>query len=388
MSENIKVKSLVFLRYLGDSFFYPFLSLYLSSLLFGEAKIGFLIALVPLISIICNPIYSKITKNSKVLKEILIIIGIMEAIFVLLIGFSKNYYLVLILIILISISGCSHYGLMDSLLTIHANNHKLSFSSFRIYGSMAYVIGTAISGLVAKGLGYSTCFIISAILFLLTSLFYYLIKPLYSDGEVNKEEKRSYKEVFNSKGCLLYIIFYVLFYGLIRSSTNFYGLLLESRGIGSDIYGFVFSGVVIVEVLMIILLNKIDKYLNYKVTLIIGIAFISIANLVNGTNLSNFYLIFFWGLRGIAIAICLHLNYNVVVKIIGIRNITIVSLIEEFLINILYIATSFFGGRVIEYISYNAFYLGLGALGIIASIYYLIFVMKYVPKNERIELLE
>ena len=69
MSESTKLKILVFLRYLGDSFFYPFLSLYLNSLLFGESKIGFLIALVPLISIIMNPLYSKAIRNSKILNK-------------------------------------------------------------------------------------------------------------------------------------------------------------------------------------------------------------------------------------------------------------------------------------------------------------------------------
>lgn len=386
MSENIKVKLLVFLRYLGDSFFYPFLSLYLNTLLLGEAKIGFLISLVPLISIICNPIYSKITRNSKILKQLLVIIGIVEAIFIMLIGFSSNYYLVLVLIIMISISGCSHYGLMDSLMTIHAKNHNLSFSSFRIYGSLAYVFGTAISGILAKNLGYSFCFIISAILFILTSLIYLLLKPLYSNDGKQREEKRSFKEVFSNKGCIAFIIFYVLLYGIIRASTNFYSLLLDNRGIGSDIYGFVFSGVVIIEVITMIILNKLDKKLNYKIVFLLGIIAISATCLINGSNLSNTFLIAFWSLRGIAIAIAFHLNYKVLVKIIGIKNITIVSLLEELAINVLYIVTSFFGGRVIEFISYNAFYLGLAALGIIAIIYYVIFVMKYVQKNDNLDL--
>ena len=381
MSESTKLKILVFLRYLGDSFFYPFLSLYLNSLLFGESKIGFLIALVPLISIIMNPLYSKAIRNSKILKNVLMIVGLIEGVFILLIGLSSNFYVVLACIILIALSGCSHYGMLDALMTIHAKNHNLNFSSFRIFGSLAYVFGTAASGLIIGYTSYSFCFLIGFILFTLTSLMYLLLKPLYSNNPEVKEEKRSFKEVFKNKGCLLFTLFYVLAYGVIKTGSTFYGLLLNNRGYDSKVYGFVFSGVVIVEVVTMFILNKIDKKLNYKIMLFISILSITIANLINSTNLPTYVLIACWGLRGLAIAIIYHINYKVQVNLIGIKNITIVSLLEELLLNIFFISMYYSGGVIIEYISYNTFYLVVGLIGAATCIYYLVFVSKYVLKN-------
>ena len=387
MNENNKLKTLVFLRYLGDSFFYPFLSLYLNSLLFGEAKIGFLIALVPLISIAFNPIYQKICKNSKILKGVLAIVGTLEGGFILLIGFSHNFYVVLTFIVLIAISGCSHYGMLDSVMTIHAKNHNLNFSAFRIFGSLAYVIGTALSGVLIKHTSFSFCFAISAGLFMLTSLFYLLLKPLYSDA-IEKEEKRSFKEVFTNKGCILFSLFYVLVYGIIKSASSFYGLLLTHRDYGEHIYGYAYSYAVSVEVIMLLILNKIDKKLNYKWLLLIAILSITIATLINSSTLPSFLLIVCWGFRGIAIAIMYHINYKVHVKLIGIKNITIVSLFEELLLNIFFILMYYFGGMIIEYVSYNTYYLILAILGGVAIVYYLVFVRKYVQKNDSVDLEE
>ena len=381
MSESNKLKILVFLRYLGDSFFYPFLSLYLNSLLFGEAKIGFLLALVPLISIAFNPLYSKLCKNSKVLKTILTIVGLLEGVFILFIGFSNNFYLVLVFIILIAISGCSHYGMMDSLITIHANKNSLNFSSFRIFGSLAYVFGTAISGVLIAYTSYSFCFLVSFILFSLTSLMYLMLKPLYNDKK-EKEEKRSFKEVFKNKGCILFSLFYMLVYGIIKAGSSFYGLLLDHRGYKSNVYGFVFSGVVIVEVITMMILNKLDRKLNYKVMLLIGVISIMIASFINSSNLHTYFLIGFWTLRGVAIAILYHINYKVQVKLIGLRNITIVSLFEELILNIFFIVMYYSGGVIIEYISYNTFYLILGLISAVTIIYYLVFVIKYVQKKD------
>ena len=83
MKERMKYYILTFIRYLGDAFFYPFFALYLHTKdNVGEARIGILIALTPLIGLVANPIFSKICKNFKILKSVLGIIGILEAIMI------------------------------------------------------------------------------------------------------------------------------------------------------------------------------------------------------------------------------------------------------------------------------------------------------------------
>ena len=55
--ETRKYRTLTFIRYLGDGFFYPFFSLYLSSTLLPESIIGFILSLLSLIGTLMNPIF-------------------------------------------------------------------------------------------------------------------------------------------------------------------------------------------------------------------------------------------------------------------------------------------------------------------------------------------
>ena len=65
MKEVTKYKLLSTIRYLGDSFYYPFISLYLVSCNLLESNIGFILSITPLVSIFTNPIYTKICKKNK-----------------------------------------------------------------------------------------------------------------------------------------------------------------------------------------------------------------------------------------------------------------------------------------------------------------------------------
>ena len=386
MSEVVKFKNLMFIRYLGDSFFYPFLALYLHSLTFGEARIGYLIAIIPFISIFCNPIYSRICKNTNTLRNVLGIISFVEALVIIAIVFITNYYALLACIILLAISGTSHYGLLDSYSTNYAKINNINFSILRVYGSIAYIVGIIGAGYVVKLVGYKLAFIICAVLFMLCTVIYWSFKPIYDEVN-NFEEKRSYKEVFKNKGYIIFLIFYVFCYGVLKANNNYYGLLLESRGIGSTGYGYIYAGCVFVEVICLLLFNKFEKKLNFKLLMFLSMLSICILCLVNGSNLPIYVIAGFCALRGIAFSILLHVNYKILVNLVGVRNSTIVIMLEELGVNILVIILSTIGGNIIEYVSYNAFYLTIGSIGVINLIYYLIFVMKYVIKNDKNEVI-
>ena len=109
------------------------------------------------------------------------------------------------------------------------------------------------------------------------------------------------------------------------------------------------------------------------------------ADLLLGSNLSVYVIISSYILRGIAYGILLHVNYKILVNLVGVKNSTIVILLEELGINILVIIANAIGGNIIENISYNAYYLILGSMAFLDLIYYLIFVQKYVIKNDKIE---
>lgn len=387
MSKNIRIKILTFIRYLGDSFFYPFLAIYLKSLTFGETRIGILIAATPLIAIIVNPIYSKICKNAQVLKIVLGTISLLEGIGIVLLSLVTNYYVILGIIIFVAITGTSHYGLLDSLSTIYSEYHHINFSNIRVYGSVAYAIGTTISGIVIENLGYTFSFGICMVLFLISSIMYYTLGKV-STKEDDVKVDRSYREVFTNKGFILYFFFYFLLYGTMKTNQNFYGLLIEHRGLSSGDFGLIYTSFVFVEVVTLIILDKFDKKIKYNIIAFSIALQTVILFFVNGSDLPVTVLLIVGLLRGTAYAMILHINYKILVRLVGVRNATIAILLLELSINIFVIIGNGVGGVILEFMSYKAFYWILAGIQAFAMIFYLIFVRKYIKEIDNTRALE
>ena len=320
MSENIKYKLLMFIRYLGDSFFYPFFALYLSNRGIIESKIGFILSISPLIGILCNPIFSYICKNIKTTKNVLSIISIAEALMIFFISLSSNFLLISIYTILMAIFGACHYGLMDSLTVAYAKQNNVNFSSLRMFGSTAYIIGTIFGGYVIKGVGFQICFLICSILFILSGLIYYIIMPI--ENENNKYQKPNIKEVLMNKRYLLYVMLYVFIVGTCFAGDNFLSVYFESRGIESNQYGIIFAYVVIVELIMLIILGKLSKKINKDMLLVIAAILLVFRFMINGLYVSLPLTIICAGFRGITYSILIHISFERVHEIVGSKNST------------------------------------------------------------------
>ena len=109
------------------------------------SEIGFILSITPILSILVNPVYANIFKKAKTVRKVLGIITLIEAIVIILIGYSSNFYLVSVLTVCLALSGSAHYGLMDSLINLYANQNNVNYSNIRMYGSIAYIIGTTLA---------------------------------------------------------------------------------------------------------------------------------------------------------------------------------------------------------------------------------------------------
>lgn len=384
MKEKYKYYLLTFIRYLGDSFFYPFFALYLHTKdSIGESKIGILIAITPFIGIIANPIFSKICKNFRILKNVLGVIGIIEAVVICVLLKADNFYTLLIFTILLSLFGSCHYGLFDSLLTIFSKENNINYSNIRVWGSIAYIVGTILAGVVIKKFEYDLSFYICAFCFFLASFLYFILKPIYKGDKI--EEKRNFKAILKNKEFILYLIFYMLFYGVLKTSNNYYSLLLESRGLSSVVYGQNYALFVFVEVVLLIIFDKINKKLNYKVLLGLAIVSLTIMSFVNASKLPSIILIIFSMLRGVSWGIALHVSNKVIVSLLGLKNTTLGTMMLDLCYSIVVIIINTSGGYIIEGTSYNMFYLILAAIASIDAIFYFVFVRKYICVNDELD---
>lgn len=315
MKEITKYRLLTFLRYLGDSLFYPFFSLFLQNQGLVEGKIGFILSISPLIGIITNPIYTKICKNYTITKNILGIVSIIEALLIASISFFSNFYIIGGITLLIALFGSCHYGLMDSLITIFASNENANYSSIRLFGSSAYIIGTILGGILINYFSFNLCFMVSCVLFIVSGIIYHLIKPI----NYNKENKETVKlqVIFKNKEFVLFLILYTILMGTTNAGDNFFSVYLKSRGIGSTEYGFIYAYYVIIEVVLLLIFTKNAKKINNNLLLVIGAASLSVRMFINGIYAPLFLVIVSAGLRGVTYAILLHVSFQMVLTIVG-----------------------------------------------------------------------
>jgi len=356
MKELTKYKLNATIRYFGDAFFYPFFALYLINSGLTEAKIGFILSITPIVAIIVNPIYSHICQDVKITRKVLHVITIVEALIILAISFSKNFYLISGLVVLLAIFGSSHYGLLDSLTAIYASETKINYTNIRIFGSIAYIIATTLGGFVIQYLGFQFCFAIACTAFILSGILYQFLKPIELNEEEQKKEKPRYQVLLKNKKYVFYALFYVIMIGTTVSGEAFFPTYLESRGITSDQYGLIYSYFVIFEVVTIIILNKYFKKANYHVLLAIYTILTSIRLLVNYLYLPVSIVVLFSAFRGIANAVVLFGGFHYIIKLVGEKSVTKAFMLMVLMQSIYVAIFNNINGNIIEKYSYKTFY--------------------------------
>ncbi len=365
MNETKKYKLLTAIRYLGDAFFYPFFSLYLQSTGLIEDRIGFILSISPILSIICNPFYSFLCKDINKTKNVLAIITIIEAIVILTIPFASNFYIITFLTIFLAISGSCHYGMLDSISSFYANKENINYSSIRIYGSIAYIIATTLGGYFIKFFGYKITFAFAATLFIASGVIYHLLMPLTRNSNNENNEKISIKEILltllKNKKYLFFVLFYMLLMGTQTTTDAFFSLYLSSRGVSSSEYGIVYSYFVSFEVITLFIINKkkkssLNKNFSCFILLAAASLLLTIRMFINYLNLNIYIVEGFSALRGIAYAFILHTAFQYVQSIVPEKCASTAIMLQTFVYSIYVAVFNNINGNIIKNYSYKTFY--------------------------------
>ena len=195
--EYLKVS--YFIRFLGDAFFYTFLYVFLSSLGFSTVELGLISAISPFAALIGNIVFQKIAKNLEVNRILMFIFGIFELIIAHLFAIFDNqpFLFYAIIIGFASLLNGPFYALLDGYSGTYISQRNKQYSSMRIMGTISYVIGPLVGGLLVDygGVGYSTLFYTSAVfLFFSTILtFYFPKQKVEVNDAIAPEEKHRIK---------------------------------------------------------------------------------------------------------------------------------------------------------------------------------------------------
>ena len=257
MNTTSKYRFLYFVRFIGDALFYPFFSLYLVSIGIEGQTLGLVLGLIPLMTVLANPLWGLITKNPDSHRRIMQ--GLAISVGVAIIGFTLTNQLPVIIgfTLLLGVSDNPSMSLWDGWVSKHAAEVNRPYASIRIVGSMSYVIFPSVAGLLIAAFGYSATFRIGALFYF---LFMFLLKFLPQPGQspllTAKEKNSDYARLFKNRSFIIYLVAFLFAVSSAGVADGYLSLMLKQKGMSEDFVGYFWSILVLAEVFLMLFLSR------------------------------------------------------------------------------------------------------------------------------------
>ncbi|HOW38014.1 MAG TPA: MFS transporter [Bacillota bacterium] len=375
--EIFKYKLFFFVRYIGDAFFYPFMSIYFIFKGLSEEQLGWILAITPITTIIANPVWNWIVKDSRISQTVLKFMTVIEGLLIILITRVNGFELFALIIGLIGLLCSPFMSIQDGFAATYALNNHIEFSQLRIYASIAYVLATTVAGFTVQYLGYEILFLLSGAFFLVTAGIAWWIKPLEKPSKVKSRPKRDLRALITNKNFLKYLLFYTLTVGAIRIGDSFFGVYItDQKGLSTLGWGLVYSGFVFFEVLVLRYLSIKGGLIDEKKLFLFAVSILLFRFLTYSLDLPLPAIVAFTMLRGVSWGVYIYTHIRYLSKIVRVENITAAILIVTLLYSIFAAVGSMFAGAIIERFGYSIFFLSLSGLILAGLVSFLILTPK------------
>lgn len=367
MKNTTIIRIFYFIRYFGDSLFYSFMQMYLIYLGFTESNIGLLLSIIPIISLIANPFWGLISTNVNTNRKLMKILTIFEGIFIITFCYNNIFLVLCILISCIAFVQAPYYNYMDGYSGTFCDQENKEYSSIRIMGTIAYVIGTLLGGFIIQYFGYQVCFTIAGSFYIVTSVFAFLI-PKLKVAET-KKEKVNYKVILTNKKFYGYLIILIFTVTISQIGDNFVSTYFTKHyTVTTSQYGMINAGIILTEFFTILIVGKF--FLNVKpnkLLIVAGIAY-TMRSLLLGLDISLGLSILGALLRGVGWGIFLTVHVKYLMKLVGIQNLTAAIFIYAIVSSlILFIGNNVFGS-IIEAFGYRTCYFIITSCCLVATL--------------------
>lgn len=380
--ETLKFKFFYFLRYFGDALFYPFMSIYFISKGLSEGQTGIILAIIPITTILVNPGWNYIAKDTRISQLILKIMTALEGMFIILITRVSTFEVYAILIAMIGVFCSPFISIQDGFTATFTKEKGMEFSAIRIYASIAYVIATTVAGFIAKYLSYEIMFLAAGIFFLLTSLVAMWIRPLHPRENPAELPRRDLKSLFQNREFYKYLLFYTLVVGAVRVGDSFFGIFMtDDLGLGALWYGILYSCFVLVEVITLRFMTIRGNLFDEKKLFLVGTVAFLLRYLAYCFPLPMGVVIAFTMLRGLSWGIYIYAHIRYITRIVKVENITAAILVVTLLYSIFTALGNLLGGWLIETVGYYQFFIVQTVLIFIGLVSFLVFTPKIDPSK-------
>ncbi len=365
--EPVKYQLTTFIRYVGDAFIYPFLTLYLSFIGLENKDVGLIMMILPMVAIFINPIWSKFSRNVNYNRHFVRVLTIIEALAVImLVNVGASTLLIALAVFIIGVSGQPLYILLDSYVITYANMENYEYSKIRIFGSIAYCVTVIVSGVVAA-YDYKLAFYIGAGAFILTSMLLTWIKPLDISGNETLMLKAEPKKLFENKRYIKYTIFVTLTLATMFTFDTYFPVYLKDiYSVGEIHYGFIVSAYILVELIILFILGRVGKkvsILHLSTFMILSLAIRYGVYALSGIiNIPLPIILVVTLLRGVPISVSLYMMMKMIANLVNPNNITLATIIMGSARAAFTTVLTVFGGYLTNNVAYYKYWFLLGAV--------------------------
>lgn len=374
--KNYFLISLIyFLIFISNALFLSFFQIFLASKGFNESKIGIISSITPLLCIIANPLCSLIGKNNKRIRYLLLALSVLEAIVILLVYKVNEFSLLILVMCLVAIIDPPLFVILDSYTSSLVKENELNFSYIRIVGTFSYALGTFISGLIIENFGYSLLFISASILMIISSIVILFLKENKNNEE---REKGDFKRLLSNKNFLIIGIYFIFILSFASLGDTYISIYLTNElNLKESGFGLVSSLWVVIELLVVLILNKFNIKNEKLLLIIMGISYLS-RLLFMGLEVSLPLAIFGALLRGVGMGINIYLYVPLIIKLVKGSNISSALLLIALFKSILSTVFISISGFFIESNGYSMIF-------IIWSILFIFVILGYYFISKKME---
>ena len=374
--KNYFLISLIyFLIFISNALFLSFFQIFLASKGLNESKIGIISSITPLLCIIANPLCSLIGKNNKRIRYLLLALSVLEAIVILLVYKVNEFSLLILVMCLVAIIDPPLFVILDSYTSSLVKENDLNFSYIRIVGTFSYALGTFISGLIIENFGYSLLFISASILMIISSIVILFLKENKNNEE---REKGDFKRLLSNKNFLIIGIYFIFILSFASLGDTYISIYLTNElNLKESGFGLVSSLWVVIELLVVLILNKFNIKNEKLLLIIMGISYLS-RLLFMGLEVSLPLAIFGALLRGVGMGINIYLYVPLIIKLVKGSNISSALLLIALFKSILSTVFISISGFFIESNGYSMIF-------IIWSILFIFVILGYYFISKKME---
>ena len=374
-----------FVRFFGDALFYAFLTRYFASLHFNSFQLGALIGAIPAMAVLGNIVLSRFATNLRKNRIILISWTLIEGTFIALSGFVSSFWLILLFDCLVCFCSNSYYNLLDTFIVYITGKTEKSYSSVRVFGTIAYIVSTFLGGILIANITYKYSFLIGGCLMLLSALVFLFIKFDLDDlkkSELDSKQKPvRVRELFSNKNYVYYLLIIVLLLGVHWVSDNMYNLYTNYLNISDKTFGYFTSGSMIVEALTLVIATRFRTFKAFRNMITIAAVCIVLKLTIFAIpGLNNYVYLVTQLLRGVTFGLILASNLYFLTAIVEAKYVNKGFFIAVAADELFSALCSIVGPTLIEATSYTVVFSILAVFAALSLIF--IYLVKPIDTNQ------